>query len=91
MPEGRIWFLLSFSGASLPNGHLFLHVAVLVYKLSPVHEGQKQTKKEAEHARLVGGNFNNQGNFPIRLVLGGCKMIRSHDLPSRVFKVDIEA
>ena len=91
VPKGRIQFPLATSGSLFPNGHHFPHVAVLVHKLSPVHNGQKETKKEADHARLGGGSINKQGDFFMKLVFSSCKMIRSQELPSRVLKVDIEA
>jgi len=46
--------------------------------------GREGLKKEADHPRLVGGNFNKQGNLLMRLVLGSCKMGCSPYLPARI-------
>lgn len=48
-------------------------------------------KTEAGHSRLVGGDFNEQGNEFTRFVLGSCKTSRSPHLPTRIFKVYREA
>lgn len=48
--------------------------------------GQRR-KKEADRSRLVGSRFNEQGHFPMRLVLGGPKASGSPCLLSRVLKV----
>ena len=57
----------------------------------PYTEGKERPKKEAGHSRFVGGRFNNQGNFCLRLVLGSCKMDRSPDPLPRILKVYVEA
>lgn len=45
-------------------------------KLVPVYGGSGKTK-EADHPRLVGGNFKKQENLYTRLVSGGGKSSRS--------------
>ena len=44
-------------------------------------------KKESDHSRLVGGNFNKQGNLQVRLVLGSGETTRSLDKAAGVLKV----
>lgn len=62
----------------------------LVLKLAPIHGGQGELKKETGHSRLVGGRFNKQGNLPMRLVLGSCKVNRSAHLPTRILRAYVE-
>ena len=45
-------------------------------------EGKERLKKEADHFRLVGGSFNKQRNFLMRLVLGSQMMRRSLNTPT---------
>ena len=43
---------------------------------------EKRDQRKADHSRLVGGNFNKQGKFLLRLVLSGCKISKSpHSAP----------
>ena len=51
---------------------------------------RRDGEEEAEHSRLVDGRFNKQGNWYMRLVLGGCKTSR-FSAPTRTWKVYIEA
>lgn len=37
-------------------------------KLAPLVGGQGETEEEADHGRLLGGSFNEQGNLLMRLV-----------------------
>lgn len=30
----------------------------MVHKLAPIHKGQGETEKDADHSRLVSGSFN---------------------------------
>lgn len=48
-------------------------------------------KEEADHSRLVGGNFNKQRNLYMWLVLGDQVMSRSLHVSIRILKVYIEA
>lgn len=69
---------------------------LLVHRLTPVHRGQKDIKKAAEHSRLVGDRFNEQGNLHTRLIFGAGaggvrKMSRSLHPFSRILKVYIQA
>ena len=46
-------------------------------------EGKERPEKEADHSRLVGGSFSEQGNLHTKLVLGSCKMRPPHP-PTRI-------
>ena len=48
-------------------------------------------KKEANHSTLVGGSFGKQGNLHTRLALGGCKMSRAPQPPTRILGFYTEA
>ena len=50
-----------------------------------------QGRLEADPSRVVGGRYNNQRNLHMKLVLGGYKMWRPQRLPSKIFKVCVEA
>lgn len=54
-------------------------------------EGEERPKKEAAHARCVGGRSNKQGHLHTRPVVGGRKTSRSLRSPRHIFKVYIEA
>lgn len=58
-----------------------------IWKWTPYTKDKERLKKEADHFRLVGGSFNQQGNLHSRLVLGGCKMSRSLYWPTRILEV----
>lgn len=53
-------------------------------KLVPYMEGTERPKTEADYTRLVGGSFNKQGDFNVRLVLVSVRGINlgSHLLES---------
>lgn len=53
-------------------------------------EGRERPKKEADHSRLVGDNFNKQENLHIRLVLSGFKISRSSHPHFRILKAFLE-
>lgn len=59
---------------------------------SPIQGGQgEREKNEADHSRLVGGRFDNQGKVLRRLALGSCTISRFLQPPARILKVYIEA
>lgn len=45
---------------------------VLAHEPAPVH-GWQGENKEADHSRLAGGRFNEQGNLHMSLVLGAAR------------------
>ena len=38
--------------------------------MAPAHRQQRETKKEADHCKLKGGSYNNQGNLFRKLIVG---------------------
>lgn len=62
-----------------------------IWNWPPVHWGRGETEGKADPSRWVGGGFNKQGNLRKRLVLGGRKMNRSPNPPSRILRVYREA
>lgn len=53
-------------------------------KMAPYVEGTERPKTEADYSRLVGGSFNKQGDFSVRVDLASVKAINlgSHLLES---------
>ena len=50
-------------------------------------EGQERPKKGAGHSGYVGDRFNQLGNLPMKLGLGGCEVSRSLHLPAGILKM----
>ena len=45
--------------------------------------GQGETEERGRPLQVGGGRIDKQGNLPTRLVLGGCKMSRFPDPPTK--------
>ena len=80
----KVSFVKSFSQPQIPVEFSW-NCAVL--QTVPIHGGRERLKKEADHSRLVGGRFNNQGNLFLRLVLVDCKTSRSLRLPAKSYSL----
>lgn len=60
-------------------------------QLIHVCERQGDTReRRGGHSRFV-GSFNNEGTYNMRLVLGGRKRSKSHQVPNRILRVYMEA
>lgn len=44
-----------------------------IWNWSPYMEGKETWRKEMDHFRLAGGQFSNQENLLMKLILGSCK------------------
>ena len=60
------------------------------FKIGPYTEGKKNSKKEADHFRLEGRNFNKQENSHMSLLFGESKTSNSPHLCAKILKRFIE-
>ena len=52
--------------------------------MAPAHREQGETRKEADHCKLKGGSYNNQGNLLRKLILGSYENSTPSCPPARI-------